>query len=170
MKASDPHKPLVGKRRTRAHVLADLGVNFVEAAFLRAGCSLQRITSDYGLDLLVVTHDSQGYVQPGWLAVQVKSTEAASPNRRGEIPVLTDNRDVTYWLRQHYPVLLILYDHARRAAFGIDVHSYFSGAPREIKRYHSVCIPSANRLTQRLVRKWMAAKAIIVREAMEVGS
>jgi len=46
------------KRRTREHIIADLGVNHVEKCILECGWTVQRFSPDYGLDLL---HD---HVQP----------------------------------------------------------------------------------------------------------
>ena len=63
------------KQRTREHVIADLSRNHVERFILEEGYSLLRYESDYGYDLLLVTHDEQGYVEPGDVRLQLKGAE-----------------------------------------------------------------------------------------------
>jgi hypothetical protein len=41
------------KRRTRQHVIADLGVNYVELQALQCGYLVERVARDYGIDLRV---------------------------------------------------------------------------------------------------------------------
>ena len=54
------------KRRTRAHVIADLSVNHTERVALRCGYSVVRnTTSDYGIDLRVRTFTDEGEVEAG---------------------------------------------------------------------------------------------------------
>ena len=57
--------PLAGKRQTREHVIADLGVIHVERQALLAGYTVDRFVHDYGLDLILVTYDAVGEVEPG---------------------------------------------------------------------------------------------------------
>ena len=63
------------KRRTRQHVIADLGVNHVERQALLCGFSVERMRTDYGIDLAVFTYDRQGRAENGCLFLQVKATE-----------------------------------------------------------------------------------------------
>jgi hypothetical protein len=67
---------LLGKLRTRAHVLADLSVNYVERQVLLCGCSIQRIYSDYGYDLMMSTFKSNGEIEGGNVFFQVKATDS----------------------------------------------------------------------------------------------
>lgn len=147
-----------GKRRTPEHVLADVAVNYVERVFLRAGCSLQRLHMDYGIDLLVVTHDAKGYVEAGWLSVQVKGVR--KPRwREGSVAVTVGERDVAYWLRQRDPVLLIVYDGEADQAHWVDIHGYFRSRPRQLLRYQMIQIPRTSVLDLQSVRKMRARKA-----------
>ncbi len=63
------------KRRTRGHIIADLSINYLERFVLRCGHVLQRVTHDYGLDLLMHTFAANGEVQNGEVRFQVKATE-----------------------------------------------------------------------------------------------
>jgi hypothetical protein len=63
------HKFGPRKRRTREHVVADQAVNYVERFVIDAGHTAQRLSSDYGYDLVVFTYDEQGYLEPGSLYV-----------------------------------------------------------------------------------------------------
>jgi hypothetical protein len=45
---------VVGKRRTREHIIADLSVHHVEGPILRVGFTVERFIQDYGLDLRMI--------------------------------------------------------------------------------------------------------------------
>jgi hypothetical protein len=49
--------PGQGKTRTREHILADLAVNAVERQVLLGNGTVERIRSDYGMDLALFTYD-----------------------------------------------------------------------------------------------------------------
>ena len=51
------------KRRTRGHIIADLGVHHLEGHVLRCGYTLERITHDYGLDVVIRTFDARGLLR-----------------------------------------------------------------------------------------------------------
>jgi len=46
---------MVRKRRTREHIIADLGVNHVERHILLCGHTAERVFYDYGYDLALTT-------------------------------------------------------------------------------------------------------------------
>ena len=64
------------KRRTRAHIIADLSVNFVEKCVLQCGWTVQRFNPDYGLDLLMTTFNRHGEIENGDVRLQIKATDA----------------------------------------------------------------------------------------------
>ena len=66
------------KRRTRAHIIADLGVNFVERCILLEGHSSEKIQHDYGIDLIMFTYDGVGEIENGHVSIQVKATDHLS--------------------------------------------------------------------------------------------
>ncbi len=116
------------KRRTREHVIADLGVNHLERHILLCGHTPQRITHDYGYDLSMITYSRGGEVEGGWVYFQVKAT-----NR---LPLLKDKktrswtvsrRDLRLWLSEMYPVILVVYHATRDRAYWLDVQEYFLG-------------------------------------------
>jgi hypothetical protein len=74
--------PVRGKVRTRDHVIADLAVNHVERQVLLAGCTVQEIASDYGVDLVVFVFSASGEPENGALFLQVKATERGARLRR----------------------------------------------------------------------------------------
>src|SRR5260370_27882324 len=63
------------KRRTRAHVIADLSINHVEKRVLQCGWVVQRFSPDYGLDLLMSTFNRRGEIENGDVRLQVKATD-----------------------------------------------------------------------------------------------
>ena len=80
-------------------MIADLGVNHVERQALLCGFSVERVQSDYGIDLVVFTYDQQGGAENGCLFLQVKATDRAQWIKQGTLlPFRVDRRDVTRWL------------------------------------------------------------------------
>jgi hypothetical protein len=113
------------KRRTREHVIADLSVHHVEGFILEEGHTAQRLGSDYGYDLMMWTFDKRGYAEPGVIYFQVKATTASTERKRDFVYDL-DIRDYNLWLREVFPVILVLYDATRRRAWWLDVQAYFA--------------------------------------------
>src|SRR5438552_10779743 len=64
------------KQRTRQHVIADQSVNHVERFIIDEGHTAQRITTDYGYDMLMMTYDEQGYAEPGVVLLQLKASDS----------------------------------------------------------------------------------------------
>jgi hypothetical protein len=61
------------KRRTREHVIAELGVNYVQRHILLRGHSSELIFHDYGIDLLMFTYNADGEIENGHVEIQVKA-------------------------------------------------------------------------------------------------
>ena len=94
-----------GKRRTREHVIADLGVNHVERHALLAGYTVDRFAHDYGLDLILVTYDQAGEVEPGPIYLQVKATDSLSVLGDGQTVVCrVEQAALQRWLAERIPV------------------------------------------------------------------
>jgi hypothetical protein len=111
-------------------VLADLGINHVERQVLLCGCSVQRIYSDYGYDLVLSSFNAQGEIEGGNVFFQVKATD--------HLPLLADGvtvswvvsrRDLRLWLHEAYPVILVVYDGRRDRGSWLHVQAYFAQQP-----------------------------------------
>ena len=103
------------KRRTREHVIASLSANTVERYFLEKGHRVRKIEQDYGIDLMILTHDHDGFVEPGEIQIQLKATDAPSLSADGtfySFPISI--KDYNAWLNEAMPVFLILYEAAAR--------------------------------------------------------
>lgn len=141
------------KRRTREHVLADLGVNHVERQVLLRGWSVDRFEHDYGIDLLMSTYSRDGQIENGRILLQVKATERVRLLKdERTISISLDSRDLRYWFGEPAPVLLIVYDGKSDSAYWLDIQRYFekqrlidlASAPGRV----TVRIPASNRLDQ----------------------
>src|SRR5688572_26776003 len=99
------------KRRTRGHVIADLGVHHVEGPILRCGFTAERIVHDYGLDLYMTTYGADGEAENGWVLFQVKATDHLTRTADGATVLSRVERaDWNRWMAETYPVVLIVYD------------------------------------------------------------
>lgn len=116
------------KQRTREHVIADLSVHHVEGFILLEGHTTQAVERDYGYDLLLFTYDEQGYVEPGYLPIQLKAAESLQEAGAKYVFDL-DVRDYNLWMLEKSPVILILYDASRQRAYWLHVQRYFQDNP-----------------------------------------
>jgi hypothetical protein len=149
------------KQRTRQHVIADQSVNHVERFILDAGHSAQRLTPDYGYDLVVFTYDEVGYLEPGSVYVQIKAgetLEAVSADYAFDL----DIRDYNLWMLEEMPVILILFAASRRRAYWLWVQNYFNQnriRPRKKgAKTVRVRVPQRQAVTRRAVAVWRDLK------------
>lgn len=118
------------KKRTREHVIADLGVNRVEREVLLRGHTLERILRDYGIDATMQIHDAEGEREAGVAYFQVKATEQAATIQAGAtVAFRVSRRDLQHWLAEPMPVYLALYDAARDVVCYLYVQRYFAALP-----------------------------------------
>lgn len=124
-------RPIVGKRRTREHIIAEMGVNLVEWQALLCGFSVERVRADYGIDLLLFTYGPRGEARPGHVPIQVKATESAKRTAdRGLILFRIHRADLVRWLAEPVPLILIIYEAASHTGWWLDVQDYFRSLPR----------------------------------------
>jgi hypothetical protein len=112
------------KQRTRQHVIADLSAHYVEGFILEEGHTAQRLGSDYGYDLFMCTFNDLGYAEPGAVFFQLKAMETLNESGTNYVYDL-DIRDYNLWMREEWPVILILFDATRRRAFWLPIQRYF---------------------------------------------
>ena len=157
------------KRRTREHVIADLGVHHVEGPILRCGFCVERVVHDYGLDLYMTTYTPGGQAESDWVLFQVKATDRLPLVSAGAIvswPV--SRRDLKLWLPEAYPVVLVVYDGQKDKAYWLSIHDYFADQPSAVLfaagEWINVHIPLSNRLDRRFIRKIARTKNEIHRQ------
>jgi hypothetical protein len=142
------------KQRTRGHVIADLSVHHVERFILEEGHTAQRLSSDYGYDLVLFTYDQQGYLEPGSVFIQLKATESLEPMGADYVYDL-DIRDYNLWIREDSPIILVLFDAARRRAFWLAVQRYFreheARLPRKGAKTVRVRVPTSHVMNRRAI-------------------
>src|SRR3954471_20440350 len=112
------------KQCTREHVIADLSVHHVEGFILEEGHTTQRLSSDYGYDLVLFTYDEQGYIEPDSVYIQLKAAESLHAVGSDYIFDL-DIRDYNLWILVKTPVILILFEASRRRAYWLHIQGFF---------------------------------------------
>jgi hypothetical protein len=153
------------KRRTRAHVIADLSVNWVERCVLCCGFSAERVAHDYGIDLLMFTYSAEGEIENGHVEFQLKATDHPAVHADGRtISFSVQVADLKLWLYQPMPVILIVYDAPRNRAFWLHVQRYkgIQEVPDKARDTVTVHIPTGNRVGVRAVRKFRAFKEAVL--------
>jgi hypothetical protein len=144
------------KQRTRQHVIADQSINYVEGFVLGEGHTVQRLERDFGYDLLLFTNDEQGYVEPGFVLLQLKAAEELQAVGSDYVCDL-DVCDYNLWMLEEMPVILILFDATRRRASWLFVQRYFredeSRRPKRGAKTVRVRVPMRQRVNRRAIAK-----------------
>ena len=73
-----------GTRRTREHIIVSQSYNYVEKFFIDQGHTVDRPTTDYGIDLLVNTFDEDGYAEAGDILIQLKANDRFRFSKDGQ--------------------------------------------------------------------------------------
>jgi Domain of unknown function (DUF4365) len=155
-----------GKQRTREHVIADLSVNHVERFALRSGFTAERIWHDYGLDLVIFTFDKRGFRENGQIWMQLKASDRLKKSHDGSTAaVRIERRDILAWIREVYPVILVLYDARDDVAYYLSIKEYFGGPDAFAKisgATVTLLVPTTNRLNEMAMRKFASVKKAIL--------
>lgn len=113
-------------QRTSEHIIGDRGEARTQLAFIDSGFACNKVEKDYGEDFFVVTHASDGIVEPFRIFVQSKATEpdASAKVRWTEyIKPLT----VRNWILGNEMVVVVKRDLTSRTArycIPEEVHAY----------------------------------------------
>jgi Domain of unknown function (DUF4365) len=149
------------KQRTRQHVIADLSANYVERIILEEGHSVESPASDYGYDLVMRTHDSDGFIEAGAVYFQLKSSDNLV-HSGGMYSFDLDIRDYNLWRAEVVPVVLILFDAGARRAYWLLIQQYFqenpSLRPQMGAKTIRVHISSGQSVNRRAIQKIRTAK------------
>jgi len=162
------------KQRTRKHVIASQSLNYVEKFIYDKGHSAERVESDYGYDLIVSTYDTEGYVEPGLILLQLKATDRIRKIEKDTCVSFTISiKDYRLWMAEGYPVFLIVYDAIDRKAFWLDFQKYFgddkSRGPKAKAATVTVRIPIANQVSTATVDYMREKKAKFMASFGKVG-
>ncbi len=97
------------KIRTREHIIADISENHFEGIALMKGFSTESTYHDYGYDILLTTYDKYGEIENGFVLIQLKATDNLRWIKKNTvISFSVDNRDLNLWLKEFYPVILVV--------------------------------------------------------------
>ena len=116
----------VTPRRTKQHLIADLSVNHVERIFLEAGHVPMGIPKDYGYDLTVTTHNSNGFAESGLIYLQLKAARRLKQASSGNGYKFSIHRKhYNLWRNEPAPVFLIRYCATTKRAYYLYLQPYF---------------------------------------------
>ncbi len=136
------------KRRTRQHIIEDLGFNHVERQVILIGGIIQRYFKDYGYDGEIQTFDENGLYETGYALFQLKSTDYPKRYKNDESLLIDlSKRDLELWLYEDVPVVLILYCANWDKAYYVELSSYFKKNKidlTEVRKFVRIQIPIQN--------------------------
>jgi hypothetical protein len=150
------------KQRTRQHFIEDFGMNHVERQTLYAKCTLQRHQYDYGYDAFINTYSENGEYENGIIQIQLKSTDHLKYSKvKNAIIFDLEKRDLELWLYSNSPVIFIVYDASKEAAYWIDLLTYFEKNRETLKKVNKfvrIYIPFEHVLTGQTIQKFREIK------------
>ncbi len=98
------------KRRTRQHVIEEMGVNLLERQVLRRAYQLQRPSlGEYGWDAAMFHFSPDGQIENGEVRFQVKATNNLNI-ADVTIRCRVETADLHYWYWDEFPFVLVVYD------------------------------------------------------------
>ena len=151
------------KRRTRAHIIEDLGFNHVEKQVLLADYTVERIRFDYGYDGYIQTFNDNGEIEPNSILLQLKSTDNINLSGKKETSITFDLsiRDLELWLLSKEMMLLVVYDAQLGQAYFVELKDYFSEnreALQNARKFIRIFIPTKNIFTPKAIKTLRAIK------------
>lgn len=139
------------KRRPRAHIIAEMGVNFLERQVLRRGHQLRKVPEpEYGTDALMLHFSPKTReIENGWVEFQIKATDKLRYADAGKSVVCNvEMAHVHYWYWEvAHPFILVLYDASKHSAYWVDVQSYIEASGIDDRENITIRIPLKNVLT-----------------------
>jgi hypothetical protein len=153
------------KRRTRAHIIADLSAHHLEGHILRCGFTAERVVHDYGVDLYMTTYTPHGEVENDFVLFQLKATDRLKRTAdNSAIAVRMTRTDLDWWLVETFPVILVVYDAQADRAYWLYVQAHIEENAASLtgrRRSVTVHIPIANVLDENAIRHFAAAKSAV---------
>jgi hypothetical protein len=145
----------VHKRRTRAHIIEELSLNYLERKVLGRGHQLVPASKrEYGWDATMF-HFSPGVgeIENGEVRFQLKATDHLN-EAKSFVTCQIASKDLRYWYweAQRLPFVLVLYDARRNRAFWVDIRSYIDDRQLDIEETQqqiTVRIPAKNTVIDR---------------------
>ena len=135
------------------------------ASVIDEGHTAQRLEHDYGYDLILITYDEQGFVEPGSVYIQLKAAETLEASGTDYVFDL-DVRDYNLWMLELMPVILILFDASRRKAYWLHIQRYFrqdpARQPQQAAKTVRVRVPKHQAVNRRAIAKIRGLKQEIL--------
>jgi hypothetical protein len=140
------------KRRTRQHIIEDLGFNHIERHILIAGYTMYCYDSnDYGYDGLIQFFDENSEIENVIVQFQLKSSDNFMLTKDStQIVFDLSKSDLELWLLNSTTVLLTLYDAKKDESFFIELQDYFKKNRidlKNVRKFVRVYVPKSQLFT-----------------------
>lgn len=147
------------KKRTREHIICDLSANYVELRALECGYSTEIIFHDYGIDMNIYTYNKDGEIENGFVSIQIKATDNPDYTKdKYYINFPVKKSDLKHWLKEIYPLILIVYDARLKKAYWVYLQNYFEKLPNfnldQIGKTTTVKIKIKNSINKEAIQRF----------------
>lgn len=161
------------KRRTRAHIIADMAVNHLERHALSCGFSVERIYQDYGIDVNLYTYSASGELENGCIYIQSKATESPKYSKRGDfLSFAIEKSDLETWLEEPLPIVLTVYDATIDKAYWLYIQQYFESLRdfnmNDVGQTYTIRIDTRHIVNKDAVLQFAAFKKSVLAQIDEV--
>ena len=137
-----------------------MSANHVERYVLARSHTVERVTKDYGYDLIMYTFDPQGRYENGEIKIQLKATDHINViNKGATVAFKIDIADYNLWIGEPLPVILVVFDAQKQVAYWIHVQPVIRAVtPKPGQKKLMVHLPLSNVVNDSAVNTWQALR------------
>ena len=154
------------KKRTRAHIIEDLSLNYVERLVLKEGHVVDKPEHDYGYDYVMTCFSETGEIENGNVFMQLKASDHLLRSRdKKHLLFPVSNSDLRLWTVEPNPVIFILYDALKEIAYWLYVQPHLKVSKSKTQR---IRIPVSNKINSKAIRKFVSYKNSLVNQQQSI--
>jgi hypothetical protein len=157
------------KRRTRAHVIADLSLHYLAYRVVGCGFTIEIVRSDYGYDVSIFTFDKNGEIENLNMYVQLKATDKIKISKDNKRVLFSlSKRDIRSWQDEPVPVYLVVFDAKKKRAYWLYLQRYLKSknlrANQIVGQSITVEISTKQALRKKTIKAWRRDKAAVLKK------
>ncbi|HYV91595.1 MAG TPA: DUF4365 domain-containing protein [Chitinophagales bacterium] len=157
---------ILKKKRTRAHIIEDLSLNYVERLVLKEGHVVDKPEHDYGYDYVMTCFSETGEIENGNIFMQLKASDHLLRTKDKKHLLFTvSNADLKLWTVEPNPVIFILYDALKEIAYWLYVQPHLKVSKSKTQR---IRIPVLNRINSQAIRKFVSYKNNLLNQQQSI--
>lgn len=150
--------------RVRQHEICDIAQKHVELLVAESGFSPLTVVqgADYGIDLPILTFDTNGLQENGYILLQIKSAEKLKVSGSKEVTVQIKRELLRLWETEPLPVIVVRYDVSKKTGYWMYAQRWLKTLSAKRRKGKSVeltiRIPKTQKMTKAAIIKFATFK------------